>query len=213
MNKNASKRKEQLLRATYQALSVKGFSAVTLQDISDYAGVSKGVTNYYFKNKDDVLYQTLEWVTNKIYHDDHTAISKETTAMNKLRTYMLSTFSTPKRNRRVYKVYLDFLAQAVHNPRYLEINNQFYENCWSIGREIVSLGIKEGVFYSQDIDNAAITIRTIIDGCLTQWLMRDNEKLPNRDQLHDFYRKICFEAIVGFLTNENPKKLSILEEN
>ncbi|HZG58936.1 MAG TPA: helix-turn-helix domain-containing protein [Anoxybacillus sp.] len=41
--------------AAFQAVSDKGYEAVTLQDIADYAGVSKGVTNYYFENKEAVF--------------------------------------------------------------------------------------------------------------------------------------------------------------
>jgi TetR/AcrR family fatty acid metabolism transcriptional regulator len=50
MKKKAEERREQILRAAFQAVSDKGYEAVTLQDIADYSGVCKGVTNYYFKN-------------------------------------------------------------------------------------------------------------------------------------------------------------------
>ncbi|MHA6261447.1 TetR/AcrR family transcriptional regulator [Sporosarcina sp. CAU 1771] len=195
-NKNAENRKEQILKATFQAVVEKGFDAVTLQDISDNAGVSKGVTNYYFENKDDVFYQLLEWTIDKIYQNERLAINKETTAMDKLRAYVFAAISKPSTNRRFYKVYLDFLAQAGHKPQYRKVNDKFYENCWGIGREIVTLGIQEGIFYSTDIDKAAITIRALIDGCLIQWLMGD------QDELHDFYRQTCFEGIVSSLTNK-----------
>lgn len=196
MNKNAVNRREQILRATFQAVIDKGFDSVTLQDISDNAGVSKGVTNYYFDNKDDVFHQLLEWTIDKIYQKERLAINKETTAMNKLKAYVYAAISDPKNNRRFYKVYLDFLAQAGHKPLYREVNDKFYENCWGIGREIVSLGIEEGIFYTKNIDKAAITIRGLIDGCLIQWLMRD------RDDLHDYYRETCLESIISYLTNK-----------
>ncbi|GIW49986.1 MAG: hypothetical protein KatS3mg080_0597 [Anoxybacillus sp.] len=57
MKKKAEERREQILRAAFQAVSDKGYETVTLQDIADYAAVSKGVTNYYFENKEDVFFK------------------------------------------------------------------------------------------------------------------------------------------------------------
>jgi len=195
MNRNAEKRRSQILRAAFQAVSDKGFDTVTLQNISDYAGVSKGVTNYYFNSKDEVFGNLFEWVTHRINGNEWTAVNNQKTSLEKLKAYVNAAFTSPEENRKFFRVYLDFLAQANHNPRFQEINDQFYENCWAIGREIVSLGQKEGIFSGIDIEEAAVSIRASIDGCLIQWLMR------RQDELHDFYRKVCYQTIVGYLTS------------
>ncbi|WP_216829648.1 TetR/AcrR family transcriptional regulator [Alkalihalobacterium elongatum] len=194
MKKRAVERREQILKAAFHAVADKGFEAVTLQDIADYAGVSKGVTNYYFQNKEDVFSSLLEWVTEQIYKNECQAINDQSTAIKKLEAYIQSVFISPEKNRKFYKVYLDFIAQASRNEQYQQINLQFYENCWGLGREIVSLGQEEGVF-SQEIEiyQASKIIRAIIDGTLIQWLM------CNRDDLHDFYKTNCFETIITFL--------------
>ncbi|HWI50037.1 MAG TPA: TetR/AcrR family transcriptional regulator [Rummeliibacillus sp.] len=197
MSNKAEQRREQILRAAFQAVSEKGFHSVTLQDIADYAEVSKGVTSYYFQNKEDVFGHLLDWVTGKIYKNEHAAISKEQNAIDKLRAYVNAAFSNPSENRKFYRVYLEFLAQANHNEQFRQTNNQFYENCWSIGREIIQLGKKEGTFADVDIDKASYTIRSLIDGSLIQWLMR------NDDKLHSFYRDNCFETISSYLTKKN----------
>jgi len=200
MSSKANKRKKQILNATFQAVADKGYHAVTLQDISDYANLSKGVTNYYFENKNEVFYQLLEWTVERIHRNERQAINNETTAINKLKAYVYTAISEPEQNRKFYKVYLDFLAHAGHNAEYRKVNDKFYENCWEMGREIVTLGVKEKVFSVADIDKAAITIRALIDGCLIQWLMRDD------DRLHSYYRDICFDAIKSYLTNTKNNK-------
>lgn len=201
MRELATKRRNQILRAALQAVSDKGFASVTLQDIADYAEVSKGVTSYYFANKEDVLCHLLEWVTDRIYKNELAAIQKEATSLDKLKAYVLSAFSTPEENKRFYRVYLEFLAKASRNPRFREINNHFYENCWSLGREIVNLGKAEGTFYIADVNQAAITIRALIDGCLIQWLMRD------QDELHEYYRDTCYDTLHSYLTNQRTNGL------
>lgn len=195
MNKK-DKRREQILKASFEAVAHKGFSEVTLQDIASYAEVSKGVTNYYFKNKEDVLSHLLYWITTKIHENEKTAINKETDAINKLKAYVNSAFASPDKNRKFYQVYLEFLAQANNNKKFRDINYLFYQNCWKLGREIVQVGQEEGVFSIKvDIEKAAISIRSIIDGCLIQWMMR------NDDTLHSFYKNNCFDIIKRYLTN------------
>lgn len=82
-----------------------------------------------------------------------------------------------------------------NSKEYKEINQQFYENCWSIGRNIIKQGMDEGVFNVENIEQAAISIRCMIDGSLIQWLMRDH------DDLHSYYRTVCYESILKFLKN------------
>ena len=194
MGNKAEERRTQILKATFDAIADKGYENVTLQDIADYAGVSKGVTNYYFKNKEDVFAHLLKWITSKIFAKESSSVKEKQTALEKLDAYLNTVFVSPNENRKFYQVYLDFLAQVKNHPEYKEINEKFYENCWNIGSEIVTLGQQEGVFKQGDPQDFAIMIRSMIDGCLIQWLMRED------DGLHEVYKRLCYEAIIGFLT-------------
>ncbi|OLN22174.1 transcriptional regulator [Domibacillus antri] len=194
MKKKAEERKEQVLKAAFQAVASHGYDSVTLQDIADHAGVSKGVVHYYFHNKESILSELLQSITAQIYEVEYRAISGKHTAMEKLNAYMDCVFVSPEKNKKFYRVYVNFLAQASRNPVYQKINLAFYENCWNIGREIITLGKKEGVFpIDLDVDTTAKMMRAMIDGCLTQWLM------CGRDDLHDFYKKACLKSISTLL--------------
>jgi len=59
MGKRAEQKKETLerLRSVIDELvAQKGFDAVTIREISERAGVSTGVFYYYFRSKDDILF-------------------------------------------------------------------------------------------------------------------------------------------------------------
>ncbi|MGG1629685.1 TetR/AcrR family transcriptional regulator [Rossellomorea sp. NRS-1567] len=189
MAKKAEQRRKQILKAAFQAASEKGYESVTLQDIADYADVSKGVTNYYFKNKGDVFANLFEWLTTRIYEKEAESIEEKGTAAEKLEAYLNQVFISPAENKTFYRVYLDFLSQIKNEDRYKVINQIFYENCWSIGENIITQGIKEDIFQVENIKQAAKSIRAMIDGSLIQWLMRDD------DALHDYYHKMCQESI------------------
>ncbi|WP_328800027.1 TetR/AcrR family transcriptional regulator [Paenibacillus sp. LX16] len=193
MVKKAEQRRKQILKAAFQAASEKGYESVTLQDIADYAEVSKGVTNYYFENKADVFAHLFEWITTRIYEKEAKSVDEKETAIEKLEAFINQVFISPKENKTFYRVYLDFLAQVKNNNRYKEINQQFCENCWSICKNIITLGIEENVFKVDNIEQSAISIRCMIDGSLIQWLMRDD------DSLHNYYRIVCYESILQIL--------------
>lgn len=193
--KKSEEKRKLLLHASFQALSELGYDAVTLQTIADYAKVSKGVVHYYFENKEAVLVDLLDWLTAKIYDKEAAAVSLQSTARGKMEAYIDSVFVSPEKNRDFYRVYLDFLARASRIPAYREINSRFYANCASISREIMELGQREGV-YDPGLSPAdtAPVIRSIIDGCLIQWLMAEN------DELHGVYKERCREAIERLLS-------------
>jgi AcrR family transcriptional regulator len=193
--KKSEEKRKQILYAAFQALSERGYDAVTLQTIADHAEVSKGVVHYYFENKEAVLVELLEWLTGKISAKEQAAVAEQHTATGKLTAYINSAFPGPDQNRSFYRVYLDFLARASRIPVYREINQRFYDSCAGISTEVLTLGQQEGIF-SRELspDTTAPVIRAIIDGCLIQWLMAD------KDELHGHFRDSCYAAIMKMLS-------------
>lgn len=196
MKPKAEMRRQQIIKAAFEAVADKGYEAVTLQDIAEYADVSKGVSNYYFKNKEDVLAHTLIQITKRIYEKESAAVEKENTAEGKLNAYLNTVFVGPNENDQFYKVYLDFLAQATRNERYREINTRFYQNCLSISEKIINQGQAEGIYSVKDIEDAGKTIRSLIDGHMIQWMMTGDYSQ------HATYKELCLKAITSYLTNK-----------
>ena len=58
-------RREQLINATIDMLAEKGFSATTLADVADSANLSRGIVNFHFESKENLLLQTLEYIAEK----------------------------------------------------------------------------------------------------------------------------------------------------
>ncbi|KGX91635.1 transcriptional regulator [Pontibacillus halophilus JSM 076056 = DSM 19796] len=196
MKRKEEERKSQLLKATFQAIYDKSFSTVTLQDISDYAGVSKGVTNYYFRNKEDVFAHLLQWITDRIYEKEATAVNGTNKADDKLQAYLHAVFIGPEENEKFYQVYLEFLAHVRKVPLFHEINQAFHENCYRISKEIIQTGIDEGLYSKElQIESVARNIRAVIDGTLIQWLT-----VADREE-HDTYKQHCYEAIKKLLSH------------
>ncbi|WP_025690490.1 TetR/AcrR family transcriptional regulator [Paenibacillus zanthoxyli] len=199
--KKSEEKRKQILYAAFQAIAGQGYDAVTLQTIADSAKVSKGVVHYYFESKEAVLVELLSWLTGKIYEKEAAAASEQSKAADKMYAYIDSVFVSPEKNRDFYRVYLDFLARASRSAAYREINSRFYANCARISAEIVELGQREGVFDPRlSARETAPVIRSIIDGCLIQWLMN------GQDELHSVYRDYCRKAVMKLLSSETGEK-------
>ncbi|WP_342565725.1 TetR/AcrR family transcriptional regulator [Paenibacillus sp. FSL R7-0345] len=193
--KKSEEKRKQILSAAFRALSEHGYDAVTLQTIADYAEVSKGVVHYYFASKEAVLVELLEWLTGKISARETSAVAEQHTAEGKLTAYIDSAFAGPAQNRSFYRVYLDFLSRASRSPVYREINQRFYDSCAGISTEVLLLGQQEGIFNTElTPGNTAPVIRAIIDGCLIQWLMAD------QDELHAHFKESCYMAVIKVLS-------------
>src|SRR5260370_40623364 len=65
-NNHEAERRLSLLKAAFREVAEKGFSNVTLEDIALRAGVSKGVTLYYFSSKEDLFRELFSWLIDSI---------------------------------------------------------------------------------------------------------------------------------------------------
>lgn len=60
-------RRNQIITAVRNAVAKEGIGAVTIARIADDLGVSRGVVNYHFENKDAILHEALRSATKDAY--------------------------------------------------------------------------------------------------------------------------------------------------
>ncbi len=62
---NAKQRRQQIIRALYDCLAIKGHEKVTIKGIAAQAGLPPGVIHYYFSSKDEIVSQLAEAIVDK----------------------------------------------------------------------------------------------------------------------------------------------------
>ena len=77
LSQDLSAKQIHLIRTTYRAISEKGSHRVSLQEIADRAGASKGIILYHFSTKDRLMLQTMEWVLQRNAERIRKAIATE----------------------------------------------------------------------------------------------------------------------------------------
>jgi AcrR family transcriptional regulator len=60
-------RREQICRAATTVIAREGFSGTTMRVVADEAGVSTGMLNHYFANRQDLLMQALTFVSERAH--------------------------------------------------------------------------------------------------------------------------------------------------
>ncbi|MCB1455538.1 MAG: TetR family transcriptional regulator C-terminal domain-containing protein [Nitratireductor sp.] len=58
-------RRDQLINATIDSLALRGYAATTLANVSDGAKLSRGIVNFHFDSKENLLLETLQFMSDE----------------------------------------------------------------------------------------------------------------------------------------------------
>jgi TetR/AcrR family fatty acid metabolism transcriptional regulator len=189
-----SERRLTLLKAAFREVAEKGFSEVTLDDIARRAGVSKGVTLYYFDSKDDLFRELFGWLIDSIHGRMREAVAAQTEPVAKVRALVALIFPSASKNRAFFRAFVDFCGLAARREAFRLVNERFYAGCREIDGGIVEEGMRRGVFTVRDPMEAGSTIRAIFDGLMMQWLAEKDPEGTFAD-----YRDRCERQILTYL--------------
>jgi TetR/AcrR family transcriptional regulator, fatty acid metabolism regulator protein len=199
MNGRVPEREEQrrlaLYKAAFREVAEKGFADVTLEDIARRAGVSKGITLYYFSSKEDLFRRLFGWLVDSIHARMREAVSDASDPIEKVRALVAITFPSPSKNRAFFRAFVDFCGVAARREGFREVTARFYRGCREIDGAIIEDGMERGVFGRREAASAASTVRAIFDGLMMQWLAEED-----LDSSFPAYRDRCERELLGYLT-------------
>ncbi len=189
-----SAREVELIRSAYRVISRKGGHRLSLQDIADEAGVSKGLIHYHFRTKDNLLLTTMRWALLRIGLRIRERMAGMEDPQEALGALIDAVFVDPERNRDFYLLYLDLVEHAARVPSFGElflvtrnIINRHYA-------EIIRQGLEHGAFNVDDVDRAATAMRAYIEGIFLSWLQEEDWK-----GTHSHYRSLCRDGLLRLL--------------
>jgi AcrR family transcriptional regulator len=81
-----------ILQAAARRIATDGVANLSMQDVADAAGVSKGLIHYHYHDKETLLARLIEWVTRESIARERSALSASTprTAVDDLWTWVSS---------------------------------------------------------------------------------------------------------------------------
>ena len=186
----ADRRRDVLVRAGYMEILEKGIQGMTIDSVVARAGSSKGGALYYFPTKEDLLGGVLEWLLRQLNRTLDEVFQAQDSARRKLVSELEVLFHSAEVNRKLYLVFFDFVALGTRQERFRVLLRSFLAACHQRDIAVVELGIRQQQFRRVDPQEAAATIRALVDGYCLQWLLGPS------DVPIESYRDRC-RAVLG----------------
>ncbi len=134
-------RRQELIDATVQTLYKKGFTELTVNEISKEAGISGGNIHYYFGGKDELLEATMRSFLATLRAVCVARLANTTTARERLDAVVLSNFDAAFFQPQTVAAWTQFWAQAPYSEtlhRLQKINSaRVHSNILQAFRQIV----------------------------------------------------------------------------
>lgn len=118
-------RREQLVEATLNVIARKGLNAVTLADVSDEAGLSRGIVNFHFESKENLLFAALTSLSREYDENWRRELAAvEGGAAERMRALTLADLSEAVCAPSKLAAWFGFFGAAASRPDYLDL-------CWA----------------------------------------------------------------------------------
>jgi TetR/AcrR family transcriptional regulator, fatty acid metabolism regulator protein len=170
-----ARRREALIKAGYAEILEKGLHSTTIDSVVARANSSKGGALHYFRSKEDLFYAVLEWLLSEVTRSlDQVAASQES-PRERLAAELELLFHSAEVNRKLYLVLFDFVTFGARQDRFRKLFHDFFARCRTRDVQIISEGIKLQEFRRVRPEDAAATIRALVDGYCLQWLMESGD--------------------------------------
>lgn len=166
-----ARRRAELIKAGYAEILERGIHSTTIDSVVARAESSKGGALHYFHTKDDLLYAILDWVLSELDRTLDGVVRNQDTARRKLASELEVLFHSAEVNRKLYLVLFDFVSLSTRSDRFRGRLAEFFGSCRRRDMEIVEEGEREQQFRRVNPEDAAATIRALVDGYCLQWLV------------------------------------------
>jgi TetR/AcrR family transcriptional repressor of bet genes len=109
-------RREQICRAAAAVIAREGFAGSTMRMVAEEAGVSTGMINHYFANRQDLLTQALVFVSESAQERRRAAIADVPPGRERLTALLDSALADDERAVETWRVWINAYGEAVRLP-------------------------------------------------------------------------------------------------
>jgi len=115
------KRRAQLIEANIASIAKRGFTETTIQHVSEGAGMSRGIVNFYFTSKEVMMQETLKFLIHEFAELWKPAVEKTADEAEALNRMVESFFHKDICNIKRLAVWAAFWGHAATHPIYSKL--------------------------------------------------------------------------------------------
>lgn len=113
----ADQRRVEIINAFYRCVVNQGFAQTSIRKVAKEAGVLPSTLHHYFKDRDEMISQTVEYYTDRLSHGFVPGESRENDDDARLSGGLEYIFSAAMINPEDTGFFLECCAEARHNPK------------------------------------------------------------------------------------------------
>ncbi|MEU3525748.1 TetR/AcrR family transcriptional regulator [Streptomyces sp. NPDC038707] len=156
--------REEVLAAAMGMIAERGLEKLTMAGLGREVGMSSGHLLYYFRSKDELLLQTLEWSEGRLGAERARLLTGPGAARERLEAYV--DLYVPEGHRDPHwTLWLEVWNRSQNADEDARARQAAIEGAWH--RDLVALiaeGVSRGEFRGVDADRFATRTRALLDG-------------------------------------------------
>ncbi|MEU9995206.1 TetR/AcrR family transcriptional regulator [Streptomyces sp. NPDC048370] len=153
-----------MLSAAMDTIAERGLDGLTMAGLGREVGMSSGHLLYYFRTKDELLLQTLEWSEGRLGAERSALLSRPGSARERLDGYIDVYVPDGPRDPH-WTLWLEVWNRSQNADDDARARQAAIEGAWH--RDLVALiaeGVSRGEFRPVDPDRYATRMRALLDG-------------------------------------------------
>src|SRR5215207_11562907 len=182
--KQGKDRHQEILDAAARVITERGLAETRISDIAEEAGVSPGLILYYFDSKDRLLAEALTFANDQFYLRTSREIRRIPSARDQLRRLVdLSVPGYLPEYGRLdeWALWIEVWVRALRDAEMAKDREVLDERWRSQIADIIRNGRASGEFGStEDVEELALRLASLIDGLAIQVVMNDSKVTPER---------------------------------
>lgn len=163
-SRNTAPPREDVLAAVMATVAARGLDGLTMAGLGREVGMSSGHLLYYFRTKDELLLQTLEWSEERLGAERRSLLSRPGTARERLDAYIALYLPAGHRDPH-WTLWLEVWNRSREADDTARARQAAIEGAWH--RDLVALlaeGGSRGEFRRVDAERYATRLRALLDG-------------------------------------------------
>lgn len=176
-------RRLQLIEATIDSLSKRGYSETTMADVADGAGLSRGIVNFHFESKDKLLVATLQHMAEE--YADHWRGALDRAGPDpaaRLAALVAADFDRAVCTRRKLTAWFAFWGETRSRPTYQALCGARDAVYQAVVVDLCAALVETGG-YDLDPQQAALALDAMLEGLWLRLMMRGED--ITRESAHE----------------------------
>ena len=191
-------RRQQLIEATIDSLAKRGYSDTTLADVADGAGLSRGIVNFHFESKENLLIATLQFMAEEYADHWNAALEKAgPETAGRLWALVHADFDRKICTKRKLAAWCAFWGEAKSRPTYQALcgarDVKYQETVISLCSALKAEG-----GYAFEPEPTALSLCAMLEGLWLRLMMGDGTT-----------REKALEAAIAHVATVFPKHLTL----